>query len=73
MYSLINQTKGVVEMNRYEYDRISNILMELPNTSGDWMSLVMKAKQLEILERINKNLDRINNNLSDISRELRGE
>ncbi len=43
-------------MNKEDYDRICNKLGALPNTSGDWMALILKCKQIEVLEEISDSL-----------------
>lgn len=34
-------------MNKEDYDRIGNKLGALPNTSGDWMALILNSSDEE--------------------------
>lgn len=46
-------------MNREDYRRIDGKLTEIPNTSSDWLILIAKVKETEVLQEISESLKSI--------------
>jgi hypothetical protein len=52
-------------MTREDFERISSELMNIPNVSSNWTEIVLKIRQIEVLEQIRNNLFIIQEHLTN--------